>query len=240
MVSEFFICCRSALVSDALSRSHLIGRAPSGPVLTDGCVGLVYKKVTMEDNPTEDIFCLFYDVLRFIEEAVEAGGKVFVHCNYGISRSSTMAICYLMHSRGWCYDKAIQHLKSLRSICEPNAGYVLSLMNWDSHRENPSRSLPALYSITKDSQQANGLSTRKVRSIPLVGSSDCMVLHDKGEIHVFVGGNRGDEDSLAAYQLVENLQRYGQPAEAEASVHSHASARDFHNLLTKRWVHLGS
>lgn len=194
----------------------------------------------MEDNPTEDIFCLFYDVLRFIEEAVEAGGKVFVHCNYGISRSSTMAICYLMHSRGWCYDKAIQHLKSLRSICEPNAGYVLSLMNWDSNRADPKRSLPALYAITANDTQQNGLQTTKIRSIPLVSSFDCMVLHDMAEIHMFVGGNCSEDFAQAAYQLVENLQKYAQPADVVASVHIQDSSRDFHSLLTKRWVQLGS
>lgn len=223
-----------------LGITHVLNCAAANIENFHASKGLIYKKVTMEDNPTEDIFCLFYDVLRFIEEAVEAGGKVFVHCNYGISRSSTMAICYLMHSRGWCYDTAIQHLKSLRSICEPNAGYVLSLMSWDHHRADPTRSLPSLFAITANDEQQEGLQTKKIGSIPLVSSSDCMVLHDQGAIHVFVGGNCSEDKGQAAFQLVENLQRYAQPADVVASVHSHDSPREFHSLLTKRWIQLGS
>mmetsp|Transcript_18522 Transcript_18522/g.71509 ORF Transcript_18522/g.71509 Transcript_18522/m.71509 type:complete len:425 (+) Transcript_18522:190-1464(+) len=197
--------------------------------------GLTYKRVTMEDNPTEDIFCLFYDVLRFIEEAVANGGRVLVHCNYGISRSSTMAICYLMYEREWGYDRALAYLKSVRSICEPNAGYVLSLMNWERHRADPSNSLPALFSITEREEAGAQLQTVKLRRMPELCESDCLLLHHDDVIDLFTGRRCSEERNVAADQLVENLQRYARPRGSAAEVKRHTDEEEFRGILEKHW-----
>lgn len=55
-----------------------------------------YRVLYLLDGREEDITCLFYDVIDWIENARNSGGRVFIHCQQGVSRSSAMAICYLM------------------------------------------------------------------------------------------------------------------------------------------------
>jgi hypothetical protein len=39
-----------------------------------------YKKYHLKDHPIENIECIFYDAIEFIEECRNEGGRVFVHC----------------------------------------------------------------------------------------------------------------------------------------------------------------
>lgn len=55
-----------------------------------------YRVLYLADGPNQDMASLFYEVLDWIEAARQKNGHVFVHCEKGISRSSTMAICYLV------------------------------------------------------------------------------------------------------------------------------------------------
>lgn len=41
---------------------------------------LTYKKYHLKDHVREQIECVFYDAIRFIEEARSQNGKVYVHC----------------------------------------------------------------------------------------------------------------------------------------------------------------
>lgn len=42
--------------------------------------GVKYKKYHLKDHVRENIECVFYDALHFIEEARKDNGKVYVHC----------------------------------------------------------------------------------------------------------------------------------------------------------------
>jgi hypothetical protein len=41
---------------------------------------LLYQTFFLKDSKIENIECLFYPTLEYIEEAISSGGKVFVHC----------------------------------------------------------------------------------------------------------------------------------------------------------------
>lgn len=43
---------------------------------------------------------LIYDIFDFIESAIEGGGSVLVHCSQGVSRSTAVAIAYMMWKHG--------------------------------------------------------------------------------------------------------------------------------------------
>jgi atypical dual specificity phosphatase len=51
--------------------------------------------------------------VRYIGEA-RGRGKVYVHCKAGRGRSATVALCYLMASRGWGIVEAYAHLRAAR------------------------------------------------------------------------------------------------------------------------------
>eukprot|EP01096_Ripella_sp_DP13-Kostka_P007845 TRINITY_DN2899_c0_g1_i1.p1 TRINITY_DN2899_c0_g1~~TRINITY_DN2899_c0_g1_i1.p1 ORF type:complete len:430 (+),score=163.96 TRINITY_DN2899_c0_g1_i1:362-1651(+) len=102
-----------------------------------------YESIELLDCPTEDISGLFYTAISFIDEAVNlSNGKVLVHCKCGISRSSALVLCYIMYTNRIDYSTALSLLKKSRSVCEPNAGYALSLMNWFSMLQESMSSSP--------------------------------------------------------------------------------------------------
>jgi hypothetical protein len=90
----------------------------------------VYKRVDLYDVATSNLFPHFPEICDFIKEGREAGG-VYVHCAYGISRSSTSVMAYLMKEQGMTYPEARQYCERRRSIVYPNSGFVRQLKRWE-------------------------------------------------------------------------------------------------------------
>lgn len=72
----------------------------------------------------------------FMNQAISSGGKVFVHCRYGVSRSSMMVIAYLMQHgsdgfRGMGYNEALNFTRARRPQIDPNPGFVAQLRAMD-------------------------------------------------------------------------------------------------------------
>lgn len=57
--------------------------------------------------------------VAFMDEQIAAGKKVYIHCKAGRGRSATVAICWLMHSRGMSPEQAQQHLLNCRPHVNP-------------------------------------------------------------------------------------------------------------------------
>lgn len=62
----------------------------------------------------EDISCVFYDAIDFIANARRQGGKVYVHCVQGISRSATIILAYKIFSEQCTYQEGYEYLKERR------------------------------------------------------------------------------------------------------------------------------
>ena len=56
-----------------------------------------YKVVNVMDVPWENLAKHFPSCNKFIKQALEGGGNVFVHCYAGVSRSAAVCCAYLMH-----------------------------------------------------------------------------------------------------------------------------------------------
>ena len=50
----------------------------------------------MDDSPKQSLFDVLQQALMFIEDAQQKSGKIFVHCQAGISRSVAIVMCYLI------------------------------------------------------------------------------------------------------------------------------------------------
>lgn len=55
-----------------------------------------YTTYYLKDSKTENIECLFYDVIALIDHAKASNGKVLIHCVQGVSRSVSLCIAYLI------------------------------------------------------------------------------------------------------------------------------------------------
>ncbi|KDP37397.1 hypothetical protein JCGZ_08408 [Jatropha curcas] len=102
------------------------------------CVGFVcpeyfkadfmYRTLWLQDSPSEDITSILYDVFDYFEDVREQGGRVFVHCCQGVSRSTSLVIAYLMWREGQSFDDAFQYVKAARGIADPNMGFACQLL----------------------------------------------------------------------------------------------------------------
>jgi len=69
----------------------------------------------------------------FIHDAIEAGGRVLVHCHRGISRSCTLTIAYIMWAQRCTAEAAFVQVRRARRIADPNLGYWVTLKEWERH-----------------------------------------------------------------------------------------------------------
>jgi len=55
-----------------------------------------YEKLDLVDRPEQDLSIALQAGITFIEQALEQGGKVLVHCKFGISRSASVVVRILL------------------------------------------------------------------------------------------------------------------------------------------------
>ena len=86
--------------------------------------GVAYAVFPALDVPWYDIREDAEAALRFVVEGVDAGERVLVHCHAGISRSATVVLLYLMTAYGLGLEPALAYLRDVRSVVNPNAGFM--------------------------------------------------------------------------------------------------------------------
>ncbi|CAG8595694.1 5153_t:CDS:1 [Paraglomus brasilianum] len=90
-----------------------------------------YLKIRIADMPSARISEHFDGCIKFIESAKENGGRVLVHCQAGVSRSTSIVIAFLMHSQRISYEQAFCIVKQKRQVVKPNAGFVRQLREFE-------------------------------------------------------------------------------------------------------------
>lgn len=91
---------------------------------------LVYKTLQILDLPDTDITSYLEECSSFIDQARAQEGVVLVHCNAGVSRSSSIAIGYLMLREGLSFDDAYGQVKLARPSIRPNPGFYQQLQSY--------------------------------------------------------------------------------------------------------------
>jgi len=73
--------------------------------------GIKYLSLHLKDHVRENIECVFYDTCAFIDKCKQEGGRVYIHCVQGISRSTTVCIAYMIMTQQATVDAALTHCK---------------------------------------------------------------------------------------------------------------------------------
>lgn len=89
--------------------------------------GFKHLKLDILDVEDENIMQFFPQTNAFIQEAVDNGSSVLVHCIAGVSRSVTCVCAYLMQANNWTPDEALRAVKAKRSIARPNESFFQQL-----------------------------------------------------------------------------------------------------------------
>ncbi|OXA62139.1 Dual specificity protein phosphatase 12 [Folsomia candida] len=85
------------------------------------------KFLKVSDMPREDILQYFDDTNEFIDSALRLKKRVLVHCYYGVSRSATLVLAYLMQKYRLSLEEAQNRLEQRRSVVGPNYGFLSQL-----------------------------------------------------------------------------------------------------------------
>lgn len=91
-----------------------------------------HKWIDLEDEEEEDIFPYFEEAHSYIKENLQEQ-NVLVHCQMGISRSSSLVIAYLMKEFGLSFSNAFNLVRSKRQVIDPNEGFVEHLKKYEQH-----------------------------------------------------------------------------------------------------------
>eukprot|EP00948_MAST-09A_sp_MAST-9A-sp1_P004001 g4001.t1 len=75
--------------------------------------------------------------VSFISQAInQSNGAVLVHCFAGKSRSATIVTAYLMVTRNWTMVKALDFLRTKRSVVQPNLSFISILLALQSRKND--------------------------------------------------------------------------------------------------------
>ena len=91
---------------------------------------LTHTRFYIEDEHSSDIYRIFDYTSRLINDLLQQGKCVYVHCFMGVSRSSTIVLAYLMKYKKLNFQDAIMMLHAKRKCVNPNYSFRLQLERW--------------------------------------------------------------------------------------------------------------
>ncbi|KAK3894515.1 hypothetical protein Pcinc_001768 [Petrolisthes cinctipes] len=90
----------------------------------------IYKTFESYDIPTHRIIDIFDECCEIIHTATSTGGCVLVHCNAGVSRSTTIIAAFLIKHHNMNPSEAITFIKEKRPFVKPNSGFMEQLIEY--------------------------------------------------------------------------------------------------------------
>jgi len=86
-----------------------------------GCqeAGLEVQRVPVRAAHRRALRAALPTCVRTLEGLLDAGHAVYLHCSTDAQRSSTVAVCYLYWSRGWCVGEAERFVRR-QHPCTPD------------------------------------------------------------------------------------------------------------------------
>jgi hypothetical protein len=120
-------------VNEDVQTAHGITHILSIGVPAPQPLNVVNKFIECLDLPETDFFGILKASIDFINSAFASNdGKVLVHCNAGVSRSTSVILGFLILERGYKFDEAYALVKAKRPCIQPNAGFMNQLRGLDT------------------------------------------------------------------------------------------------------------
>lgn len=94
--------------------------------------GITFLSMALDDETNLDRAATqrhFKVAAKVLVKKALAGERVLVHCNMGISRSTSVVLRYLQMRHGWSYREALDFVKRRRPVATPNTLFEDLLQN---------------------------------------------------------------------------------------------------------------
>ncbi|CAH0384446.1 unnamed protein product [Bemisia tabaci] len=125
--SQDVACDRSLLLQHRIT--HILSLGVNVPHFHQ----IQYEFMEVLDLPEFNILDQFDNCSLIIDRVREENGKILVHCNAGISRSSSVVIAYLMKYNSLSLAEALNTVKSARPCARPNSGFMKQLHHYENY-----------------------------------------------------------------------------------------------------------
>ncbi|XP_054273104.1 dual specificity protein phosphatase MPK-4 [Macrosteles quadrilineatus] len=117
---------KNVIEGNKINRILTVDSCPLPQKITD-ISGIKTLFIQVTDLPHEDLLGHFEEAYNFIKEAQDRDEIVLVHCYFGVSRSATIVIAFMMKKYSLTYSEALERVKSQRRFVGPNAGFQAQL-----------------------------------------------------------------------------------------------------------------
>lgn len=87
--------------------------------------------VELLDLPESSLEETIKNTNKIIESVRNKKGRILIHCNAGVSRSSSVCIAYLMENHKMSFESAFGTVKSKRECIRPNDGFLKQLKQFE-------------------------------------------------------------------------------------------------------------
>ncbi|KAH3744330.1 phosphatases II [Pelomyxa schiedti] len=97
---------------------------------------MTLETIHVSDEPNSDIGSHFPRAIEFISTALadkQTPNNVLVHCVWGMSRSCTVVVAYLMYAMCMDWLMALRCVQHCRPIAIPNVGFAEQLVSFGRH-----------------------------------------------------------------------------------------------------------
>lgn len=141
--------------------THIINCASTDYPSTNSNIS--YFDIPISDDTTSSITPYLSKACEFIEKCIEQKGKVLVHCEEGISRSSSVIIAYLIFKEGISYREAFNKVSNICPKIQPNPTFKKELISF--HMQKKIENSTNLFSLTKIFPSATWLDWKTYKNI---------------------------------------------------------------------------
>ena len=91
-----------------------------------------YCHLNLNDTPSFKLLPHLDKATNFINKAKISGGTLLVHCQLGISRSTSCVIAYMIRFMGYTTLSALDYIKKKRPLVMPNYGFLQQLSSYEN------------------------------------------------------------------------------------------------------------
>eukprot|EP00802_Teleaulax_amphioxeia_P022542 Tamp_23003.p1 GENE.Tamp_23003~~Tamp_23003.p1 ORF type:complete len:267 (+),score=60.92 Tamp_23003:25-801(+) len=120
------VACREGPLKDA-GITHILNVTPNEKDFFPK--SFTYMRVPVNDTSSGRLDRYWDAAFKFMVDAMSSGGKVFVHCSAGVSRSASLVIYYMMRKHKLSLLEAYKKLRRARGCVAPNFTFWQQLVS---------------------------------------------------------------------------------------------------------------
>lgn len=129
-----------------------------------------YLRVSVVDSDEADLEPHFKPATRFINKARKAGDAVLVHCQQGVSRSSSIILAYMMVFENLDLKEAYKRLKIIRPVVKPKKNFLCQLIALEKRVKEKRATREAVQS-KRGKKRSRGKDGKRPKKARVIGAS---------------------------------------------------------------------